>query len=332
MPIITAYIGTSHFCLMLYKSSQDYSFFYSPYVYLPNIFLNNTSEQEFYISLIKIFCKNKKINFDSVIIYITGFLSTPNFTLDNVKKMDYSQIMFSFKDLYPVMVNDFALSTKFYIASKTKYQDYYQNDHLEALKLNKSIYKNIKAESIYEQISLDKEVLNNVYNSNIKWNFETPIIFMDSRFSYQILRPYDYVYMLSLINSPGIYDIYLDQSQSFILIKMLNIVLNKIEIPIDLLNIEHICTLINTTSDISCIVTSDGIEDYSISHLKDSIKSYSLDYQKDYEIIVTNNRLGTITKQIKGGSLGIVIDSREDRQKSLNDTLNFDMFVNFLDK
>lgn len=331
MPIITAYIGASHFCLLLYVNKDTYYFFYSPYIYLPNVFSNHTSEQDFYVNLIKLFCKSKKVSFEDCNIYISGFLNVPDFEHKNINIVKYKDLLVNIKTQYPVLVNDFAFSTKYFMVSHTNYQNYYQSNYLDPLKLNKSTYSNLTATSLSSQLLLDKELLTNIHNStHLRWDQNTPIVFTDSRFYGERNKPLDYIFMFSSIKDYGVYDIYIDRVQSIVLINMLNTVLNKEELPFSNNTIEHVGTLATSIGDISCIISSNNNGPYGITSDNDTIKKVHLEPNKEYNIQIKNRHFGIINKKVHSGKLGLILDNRENKIDAFDSSSNFELYAKFL--
>lgn len=332
MPIITAYIGTSNLCVLLYKSKTDYEFFYSPYIYLPELFSNYTTEEEFYTTILKLFCKKNGVDFDKCDIYVSGFVSVPEFKNTKVKRVSFVKLFDNMPSLYPVLVNDFAFATKFFMVASASY-GFLKNvtDESTTFSVNKCVYPNLKALDLSSQLALDREVLQSVSrDKSIKWDPGTPIVFMGSRFYADEERDLDYLYMTSLINTPGVYDIYLDRTHTLLLFNMLNTVTDKEKISLDLNTIEHVGTLITGTGDVECLVASENGESKVHDIDKNTINRIPLEELSEYRLVIQNHSIGTVEKNIFGGKLGIIVDTRLDKIEAFKNIRKADQFLRSL--
>lgn len=330
MPTITAYIGVSHFCALLYKSKNDFDIFYSPYVYV-DVFANYTDPGDFYLSILELFCKKNGVSISNCDIYVSGFLSIPDFKVPNVKKIEFTKLFENMPKYYPVIVNDFAFATKFFMISSSSFGLLKNNPDLEdSFKMNKSVYPQITSTDLACQLNMDKELLTSVLEEKLKWDANTPVIFMDSRFYGEEDRPLDYIYMFSLINTPGIYDIYLDRGNIILLYNMLNMALNEQKIPLDLSHIEHVGTLVVGSDVTEILISSDENPSVVFQVDANSLKRSPLDEDTEYRIVVKNKELGTVEKNIFGGKLGIIVDSRENNADAFSNMRKFETYHRFL--
>jgi len=330
MPTIAAYIGVSHFCALLYKNKNDYDFFYSPYVYLPEVFSNYTNEEAFYLSILELFCKKNGVTFSECDTYISGFLSIPEFKAPNIKRMEFTKLFDNMPNYYPVVVNDFAFATKFFMISSSSYGFLQNGADDAAFRLNKCIYPHLKAIDVSSQLSLDKEVLSGVVHHNLKWDSNTPVIFMDSRFYGEEDKPLDYIYMISLISTPSVYDIYLDRTHTMLLFNMLNMVLKDEKIPLDLDNIEHVGTLVTGTGITECLISSEEQSSFVFEVEKNTLRKTKLEVDTEYRIVIKNKDLGTIEKNVFGGKLGLIVDTRDNKIDAFSNIRKFDNYLKFL--
>jgi len=330
MPTITAYIETSHFCLLLYKNKTEYDFFYSPYVYLPEVFSNYTNEEEFYTTIMELFCRKNGVDFTKCDIYVSGFVSVPEFKNNNIKRVEFTTLFDNMPNFYPVIVNDFAFVTKFFMVSETSFGFLKSNSGDTTFRVNKCIYPHLKAIDLSSQLSLDREVLFGVIANKLKWDPNTPVIFMGSRFYGEDERPLDYIYMFSLINTPGVYDIYLDRTHSFLLFNMLNTVMEADKIPLDLESIEHVGTLITGLGQVECLVTSENNSPFVFDVEKNTLRRTPLSDDTEYRLVVKNKDIGVVEKTVFGGRLGVIVDTREDKADAFSNIRKFDTYLKFL--
>jgi len=330
MPIITAYIGVSHFSVLLYKSKNYYAFFYSPYVYLEGVFSNYTNEEEFYISIIELFCKKNGVEFSKCDMYVSGFVSVPEFKASNIKRVEFTKLFDNMPTYYPVIVNDFAFATKFFMISETSFGFMANMSDDVSFRVNKCVYTHLKATDLSSQLSLDREVLLGVVHDKLRWDPNTPVIFMGSRFHGEDDRPLDYIYMCSLISTPGIYDLYLDRANSLLLFNMLNMITEEDKIPLELDSIEHVGTLISGTGVTECLVSSEEDPPNVFEVEKDTLKRMPLKYDTEYRLVIKNKEVGTVEKNIFGGKLGLIVDTRVNKADAFSNIRKFDTYLRFL--
>lgn len=331
MPVITAYIGTSNLCILLYKNKSDYEFFYSPYIYLPNLFSNYTTEEEFYTTIIKLFCKKSGVDFAKCDIYISGFVAVPEFKDPKFKRVSFVKLFDNMPNIYPVLVNDFAFATKFFMVASTSFGFLKNVTDDSTFSVNKSVYPNLRPLDLSSQLNLDKEVLDAVSkDKSIKWDPNTPVVFMGSRFYAEEERDLDYLYMFSLIHTPGIYDIYLDRTHTLLLFNMLNTVTEKEKLSLDLENIEHVGTLVTGKGSVECLISSDEGTPQVIDIDKNTMKRHPLDELTEYRLVIKNHSIGTMERTVFGGKLGIVVDTRDDKVESFKNIRKTDSYLRIL--
>jgi len=330
MPTLTAYIGTSNFCVFLYKNKNDYEFFYAPYVYLPEVFSNYTNHEDFYTVIMELFCKKNGVDFSKCDTYISGFVGIPEFKNPKIKRIEFTRLFDNMPTLYPVIVNDFAFATKFFMTSETSYGFLKNGAEDTTFRVNKCIYPHIKAHDLSSQLELDREVLSGVVEDRLKWDPNTPVVFMGSRFYGEEERPLDYIYMFSLINTPGVYDIYLDRTHTLLLFNMLNTVMEKDKIPLDLESIEHVGTLITGKGEVECLISADNVLPSVFEVEKNTLKKNSLVEDGEYRLVIKNKEIGTIEKTVFGGKLGVIVDTRDDKTEAFGNIRKFDTYLRFL--
>jgi|GEM_PF-1630663 len=331
MPIITAYVGTSNLCILLYKSKTDYEFFYSPYIYLPNLFSNYTTEEEFYTTIIKLFCKKNGVEFDKCDIYVSGFVAVPEFKDPKFKRVSFVKLFDNMPNIYPVLVNDFAFATKFFMVASTSYGFLKNVTEDTTFSVNKCVYPNLRPLELSSQLTLDKEVLDAVAKDKaIKWDPNTPIVFMGSRFYAEEERDLDYLYMFSLIHTPGVYDIYLDRTHTLLLFNMLNTVTEKDKLSLNLANIEHVGTLITGKGSVECLISSENGDAKVIDVDKNTIQKHSLEETSEYRLVIKNHSIGTVEKTVFGGKLGIIVDTRDNKVESFGNIRKVDSYLRIL--
>ena len=136
--------------------------------------------------------------------------------------------------------------------------------------------------------------------------------------------------MFSLINTPGVYDIYLDRTHSFLLFNMLNTVMEADKIPLDLESIEHVGTLITGLGQVECLVTSENNSPFVFDVEKNTLRRTPLSDDTEYRLVVKNKDIGVVEKTVFGGRLGVIVDTREDKADAFSNIRKFDTYLKFL--
>jgi hypothetical protein len=229
MPVLAAYIGAHDVTGLIYKSPDDYSFWSYPYVYSPELFSSFTTETTFYKVLFEQMCKDVNLKLSDCDVILSGFLEPPKIDLGLKMYISVHELLHKTENFYPIMVNNYSVLTKDQIFSKKSLQNMIsdnQGPNEEDFYANLTIYPQVVVSDLVSRVEMDTTLVNSV--QNLKIPSSKPLVFLGCRFN--ILHGIDdvnYMLILQLMQSMGVYEIYIDCSDSTLLTTLLRIYLGK---------------------------------------------------------------------------------------------------------
>lgn len=326
MPALSVYIGAHNVSALVAKSSQDFAYYNYPYVYSKQAFSNNFTESEFYKAVFEQFCKNQKLKLSECDVFVTGFLEPPSLNFNLKGFTSVTELVSEIMGHFPVVVNNYSVLTKDGVYSCMPWSqekgcfmelepdevDYY---------VNLSVYPQIVTNEVSSQIDLDNNIASLLIGKTIKINQNEPVVFMGSRFSQvKNFEELFYLLMVDLVRVPGIYDLRIDPANSLILTTLLN-KFSKIKVDS---RPQRVGTLVSTNGPIECMVTSQVGTSQIIELEKDRVFVVPVRVNETTRLLLKNNQTGETTeKQINGGRIGIIFDTRVDKKDLIS---NFKVF------
>jgi hypothetical protein len=324
MPVLAAYIGFSSISYLVYKSSNDYVFGTYPYTYSADLFDSYSSESQFYIELFSNILRDNNLKFLETDILVGDYIRYPDLEFEVKRSYLLSEILKGISlSHFPLNISSYSITTPNsmlcylpvsngeYLGSDTKKME---TDELNYY-FNYSIYPNIVNYEMTLLIDHDRNIVSKLRNTELEYNNKLPLCFMGSRFSYpygQFNKESDYILLLNILKNPGIYELELDRDRYLMLAYMLNSFDKSLELRAEG-KIEKVGTLINTFGDVECMITSEIGTSQLLDIEKDRVFVLPLNYNEKAHVIIKNNTIGTMEKDVIGGKLGVIFDTRLEK-------------------
>ncbi len=330
MPVLSVYFGCSDISFLLVNNPKEFKFYKYPYVFSHDMFGNYVSEGDYYRQLfsrvateLKIpdfFAKGSKYKF-----VFTGFPNIPDIvpadyviTLDKLisQTTEYGCVFVnnytvinseSFLSAYPVAKN-YSLGTK---EESSTFANYYAN-------LSIFPQSSIKYDS--DRLANDNFIRFLAVNSGLHQKKDQSVLFCGDRFSNDSkYEPLTYLLMVDLIKEKGIFDLKVDLDNIFPVLAALNSYSELYKSLYLDQNYSSLGTLINAEGNLECLIEKDTGPSQFVDVKPNELFLIPLEENNSVTIKVKNGSLGNIERRIKGGKIGLVIDTRS---KSNNKTFN----------
>lgn len=313
MPILAAYIGAHDVTGLIYKSSEDYSFWSYPYVYSPELFSAFTTETSFYRYLFDQMCKDKGLKCSDCDIILSGFLQPPKLEIGLKMYVSMYELMMRTENYYPVMINNYAIASKDQIFSSKPLEDIEETNDLteENFYANLSLYPQVVVSDLVSRVDMDSKLLQSV--QSFKVPADKPIVFLGSRFNdLHGISDINSMLILQLLQDSGIYDVYLDVQSKTLLTSMLRMYLGKDsgigDYP------EKLATIVSLSGNLECLISSQIGTSQIIDLEKDKIFVLPLPKDERTKIMLKSPGKPSIERIVGGGKSGIIFDTRSQKQ------------------
>jgi hypothetical protein len=315
MPLLAAYFDTSVVSFLLKKDKKSVEFYTFPYVYSQGTLSNQCSDKDFYNYLIETFLTERKVKIKTCDVIVSGFLEAPKF-IDNSKfSAGVVDVVKNSSEYFPIVVNNSSLISKDSINSfsyckednklSLENKDFGEFDYYS----NLCIYPQIVSDDLSTQSDIDENISKKI-PSNLKIENGKSLVFTGARFAQNISsRELHYVLMSDLIKSAGVYDLYLDTKNAFLLIQLAKMYDKYIDISVEDC-VEKSGLLIKSGGSIECLLSTGLGEDQFIEIEKDKIFVMPLKLDSKARLSVKSSSLGTVDISTQGGEVGIVFDTR----------------------
>ena len=334
MPLLAlaAYFDTSVVSFLLKKDKQSIEFFTFPYVYSEGTLSNQCNNKDFYKFLIEKFLTERKIKLGSCDLVVSGFLEAPDF-IDNSKfKVGIVDLVQNSTDYLPIVVNNSSLITSNFInsfslcnediESSMGNRDFGELDYYS----NLCIYPQIVSDDLSTQSNFDKNISKKLPN-NFKIESKKKIVFTGGRFAQNVCsKELNYVLLLDLIRGSGIYNLYMDNKNAFLLVQLLKMYDKDVDI-YEEDYLENIGLLIKSKGSVECLLSTKVGEDQFIEIDKDKVFVMPLKLDSPARLSIKSSALGSTDIPTLGGEAGIIFDTRVNEEsiysnvKILNDCI-----------
>lgn len=320
LPILSCYFDVSDNSFALLTDTNELLFRNFPYIYSSEVFSNQCNEETFNKSLIECVLKEfslktkKKLN--NIEIISTGFLESPRIGLESKLTSKLISLLQDTEDIFPFIINDFSVMTKdaflSYEVCNKKEQGIEEGESNELANL--AIYPQLIPTDLPTKTVLDRYLSEKIGGLDLGYPQSGVLTFSGSRFSRpkDIYEYLDWILILDLIKKPGIYTIYIDR---------------KNYIPLSLLlkryksdfifeykeHLEQIGTLINSPGDTECLLISDLDTKQFFDIKKDSFYQIPVSSDSIVKAKIKNGTLGSFEKNILGGRVGLMVDTRDKK-------------------
>ncbi len=336
MPILSLKYGSSNVNAVYVGDSGEVSPFFLGYGYSKDLYAHFYSEQNFYADIVDHIISQLKVSKEGLQVIATGFPTVPAIGQDYASSVTLDELFKKVDDFEVVCLSNGAVFTQNnYLSFRDSKNTKFGNMETNYL-LNLSIYNN----AFPTRPSDYNLVLSNIWgmlNGNRENTKELmlnskPIVFFGDVF-YKDLINHDfetiaYLYFISMVVNPGVFNLKIDNTNllaHFLHLKSFNVDYSKYY---EKFEPEILGTLVNSPGETSCLVSSDLGTSQLVDIKKDRIFFIPLESGANARLVVKSVELGSVEKTVRGGKLGIIIDTRPKHEIETYDYNNLQMDIN----
>lgn len=297
MPILSFYEGYTELSFGVFEDKIDAevaNIFRFPYTYSNNLFENSFPRDKFYKDVFSV--AGKELNFDlkNCALYNASFLSVPELPFESKKSTSvFSNLSNSVIYVSSQMI---ALNKEFY-----SYMPFDANIGDMNFRMNLDMYHNIISLDSHDVVLKDALLREIIQRST--FNLESgEFILTGDRFREFAHNPsLTYLLIFDLIKDPGVFFLRLDKD---------NLYAHSVSIEDSTLSYPYIGTLINIAGNVECLYETEVGTSQLFDLKEDNIFMLPLNPGSDAKIMVKSSNQ-SFEQKVLGGSLGVVIDTRE---------------------
>jgi hypothetical protein len=327
MPVLAAYFAFSGAYLLVEtedKNSEPYKFFSFPYRYIPAMFGNNYDEFRFNADIINLVAMEMGKRASDYDILVAGTWDSPRLSYEPKLYLSLDRIYQTAYGLNPVYVSNRLVHTKSdkvaigqSVSSLTS-RDLGRgpsslNNEVEYLN-NYEIYPQLSTIDLPTRLDFDRSIVSD-FRSSAKISEDSgDLYFTGSKFAEKVLDPeLDYILMLDIINSQGVYKIYKDSRNAFVLISLINAYSKKRKMSVFEDYAENVGTLIKIPGPLECSVSGGDGTGQVFDLAADELFVVPIDAASVVDIKVKSPSLdNTIERKVTGGKIGLIFNSLTD--------------------
>ena len=323
MALITAHFDVSGVDFLIKKTKKDTEFFNFPYVYSKGIFGNQCDRKQFYSSLLEKVMADREIKTSTCNVLTCGFPDPPELNLKTKYSVKPLDLIESSEAVVPVFVNNKVFLTKGMMCSYEldEDKDFSGNDNdlgeFDQI-ANLDAYPQTTPGDLSSQVSLDSKICEKIPE---KFYFDSgrKIIFTGGRFSQKILNPeLNYILITETLRGLGVFEVYLDSSNAYSLLRTVQMY-DRSLVPDIQSYLETSGLFIRTGGSCECLLNT-GLGDDKFIEIEDNkVFVYPFRSENSVRLSIKSRELGTIDVHTKGGSLGLVFDTRVPGESIYND-------------
>lgn len=287
MYILSFYEGSTE--LSLAFGSKLFKF---PYTYSENLFLNSFSQEEFYRDVIELGTKELDVKLELCEIYVTGLFSSPKIPFE-VKKS--SSLLTHLPDGY-IYVDSKTVATKEKCNSFMPLTVYETEDNLLA---NLTLYNNLVYTDTRDVNTRDSLIRAIIANADMKLTNPDIVLSGDRFVNFDLNKPLSYLLVMDILRQPGIFYVRVDKNNMLPHVLMLDIEEDY----------SSLGTLINSPGKTECLYKTDVGTSQMIDLEANKLFIVPLEKSASATVVLKNSS-GHVEQTIKGGELGLVIDTR----------------------
>ncbi len=314
-PIVSANFGTSSVSVLYFDPTGSFKVFSFPYSYSYSIFKNSVSEADFNLEVIKLACKSFKVSLKDCDLVATAFPNFPVIDTEIKLSTTLDQVLSSITDYnciyagYFKVLENSGFTYTFPISEQTNSSE---NDATNLFG-NLSIYPQItffddkKKFAIYNMAKMQRS------QNRATLDSAKPVLFTGySLQNFSGKNQYlSYILCIDLIKEVGCFEIKLDEANILTNLAAINMYKAGNTNVLDDRKLVSLGTLLNTPGYTECYVEGDTGTSQLITLEKEKLFFLPLEEGATAKIVVKNAVLGNLEKNIKGGRLGLILDTRE---------------------
>ena len=315
MAILSVQLGTTSTSFLMYKSANDYSYYYYPYSYSP-VFVN-TDKKEFYIEVFDVISGQMGMNHTECELILTNVFdyslgdypvkSAHHVTkvLSNIKNYDYFYV-----DPYTLIQGDQFLSAYPYNPAS----NIFRLNEMEKFNYlaNSALYINSVPDKDFD--IFDRDDITRFLSEQLPTppRRNNKVIFTGDRFAtLHSSKSLSYLLAIDLIKQPGIYEIYVDCCNSLVCASHLEMYSKSAEHLVDNLNLLFVGNLINAPGGVECLIRTSVGTSQMLQFHTEGLQILPLEKDNATNLVVKHQSISSVDKSVKGGELGLIVDTRQ---------------------
>jgi hypothetical protein len=296
MPVLSFYEGYGEMSFGVFNNeldSNDHILFSFPYTYSYNLFSNSFTKEKFYEDVFFLASEELGIRIEDYDLYTVGVLQNPEVPFEVKKSIS----------LLDTLVPNTMFVSFFLYGMKDNYFSYFPRNLKQDFnfRANLDLYHNIvysESRDIVLKDSLLRQILS---TSDLQVDSEEILFTGDRIREFHFNPALTYLLMFDLLKDPGSYYIRLDTNNLYAHTQLF-----------EFNNVDHraIGTLINIPSKIECLIETELGAPQLITLDADTLFVVPLDHGESARILIKSSGQN-FEKQVFGGELGIILDTRE---------------------
>lgn len=319
MPILSINFGFSNVRGVYLSDEGTVSDYVINYSYVKEFYAHFYSKKDFYSDFTEHFIKKMKIPRRDLQIIATGFPEIPTISYEYANQITTDKLFGQVEDYDINSLSNNAVFT--------------QNGYINFDEVERIVYGDVESNylknlTIYKNVFPSRPSDYNLMLSNI-WNVvnkrrinpqevilkDKPSLFLGDVFSMPTadnteFEKISYLHILSIIVNPGIFTIYLDKNSIFPNLYHLKLYQPELGYVYDNFKPELLGTLINSPGETTCLIETDIGTSQLIDLTTGKLIFIPLDMSNKARVVVKSAPLGSVEKNISGGKLGLIIDTR----------------------
>lgn len=327
MPILSINFDIHNTSACFVKDSGEVGYYSYDYGYCPSVFAHFTNEKQYFTELLDFFVKKLKVTKTNLSIIATGFPSIPTTGYEYQNTVSTEVLLGNDAKYYTYFLNKCTIITRndFTTYHKRNYTNLEVAD-IEHL-YNRSAYGFIK-DADNDQIKLQlsnlfemKTILDQRNKNNDEENKQ--ILFIGSLLNDNLAskdnKPINqtYLYMLSMLKGSVLYELFVSAKDKYLHYLNVKKYDAQAQINEESLLPKHLCTLINSPGETVCLLKTEIGTQQLLEIGPEEIVVIPCDQQQTVDVLLKNAVLGDKEYKIKGGKLGLVIDTRNKQDLSI---------------
>jgi hypothetical protein len=344
MPALAAYFAFSGAYLLVEtgsKKSEPYKFFSFPYRYIPAMFGNNYDDYRFNAEIINLVAQEMGKKPEDYDILVAGKWEKPHVAFEPKMYLSLDRIYQTAYGLNPIYVSNRMVHTKsdkVFIGqgvSSLATRDVGHgpsslNNEVEYLN-NYDIYPQLSTIDLPTRLDFDRSIVNDFRASARITEDAGDLFFTGSKFAEKVLDPeLDYILIMDMINTPGVYKIFKDSRNAFVLLSLLNEFHKKKKVPAFEDYAELVGTLIKIPGPLECYVGGGEGTGQVFDLAQDELFVVPIDSSSVVDITVKSPSLDKmLERKVCGGKIGLIFNSLDtskllsDDRRLLNTSIKF---------
>lgn len=324
MPILSVYVGESQISVLEYTSSADFKFASYPYVFPYEIFEDGYNSEKFYSQVLKHLAKTEGVDIDAETILVAT-VSGVSPAIKHTYRFSAHEVLSSLEEYSWTLVEDFVVMTAKSVSSfyPTKKDLTFSQPNMVNYLSNKVLYPQIVPSSPDTFKSEDVLTKNLSISMGPPAVTELPLMYTGGRFAhFDSNQVASYLLALDLMRAPGVFSVHIDPENKLPLIAMVNTYLQSDEAAeknMDQIDVAEVFedefvtlgTVLNAPGGAEVLFEMEAGNSQFVEVKGNKLFVFPLERTSSARVVIDGKSVGHLEKNIRGGSLGFVIDTRD---------------------